>query len=192
MRTIKFSRLSIHVFQACTSPFHKCCIHSCRLVFHIQYVTYHIVIDSFYNDSFCQLQVFDESLVYIYDSDGRQQEQELELTAGRSIAVGLMEQGMPATAVLCVNDMLAIGLIQTMRKNGVQVPEDISVVGFDDIPLAEALVPALTTVRYPAEEIGRLTAMVLLDPMINTMTRTPLTMNLTPELVCRDTVRRIG
>lgn len=135
---------------------------------------------------------FDESLVYIYDSDGRQQEQELELTAGRSIATGMMEQGMPATAVLCVNDMLAIGLIQTMRKNGVQVPEDISVVGFDDIPLAEALVPALTTVRYPAEEIGRLTAMVLLDPMINTMTRTPLTMNLTPELVCRDTVRRIG
>ncbi len=134
---------------------------------------------------------YDEDLICIYNGDDPQHYQEQELAAGSSIARSLIQKGMPATAVLCVNDMLAIGLIQTMLKNGIRVPEDISVVGFDDIPMAEAVVPALTTVRYPAEEIGRLAAMVLLDPMMNTVTRTPLAMHLTPELVTRETVRNL-
>lgn len=64
-------------------------------------------------------------------------------------------------------------------------------VGFDDIPLAEAYTPALTTIRYPAVEMGRLAAMVLLNPIMTGAVNAPLVLNLTPQLIIRDTVARI-
>jgi DNA-binding LacI/PurR family transcriptional regulator len=57
------------------------------------------------------------------------------------------------TAILAATDTLALGLLHAAHKHGVRVPEDLSVVGFDDIPMAAAGVPALTTVRMPVREI---------------------------------------
>lgn len=134
---------------------------------------------------------YDESLIYICAEEKSRQTQDQETHAGRCIGADLIRDGMPATAVLCVNDMLAIGLMNTLLHNGIRIPKDISVVGFDDIPFAEVFVPALTTVRYPAMETGRLAATVLLDPMIHTSEQSPLALNLTPQLVVRDTVRAL-
>ena len=59
------------------------------------------------------------------------------------------------TAVLCANDQVALGLIRALSERGRRVPEDVSVVGFDDIPEAEYFLPPLTTVRQDFGELGR-------------------------------------
>lgn len=111
-----------------------------------------------------------------------------ELSIGRQIAQRFMADGCPATAVLCINDMVAIGLIQTLVQQGIRVPEDVSVMGFDNIPIAGAFLPALSTVHYPAQEIGRLAAIMLMDSIQSGADQTELTMQLTPKLVLRDSV----
>ena len=68
-----------------------------------------------------------------------------------------------ATAVCCTNDMIAIALIDELEERGRRVPEDVSVVGFDDIPMARHRRINLTTVHQPAREMGRLAAEMLLS-----------------------------
>jgi len=58
------------------------------------------------------------------------------------------------TALICANDQMAIGALSHCRQAGLRVPEDVSVVGFDDLPIASLLTPSLTTVRQPARELG--------------------------------------
>jgi DNA-binding LacI/PurR family transcriptional regulator len=69
------------------------------------------------------------------------------------------------TAVLTVNDLVALGAISTCRSQGLRVPDDISIVGFDDIPFAAVAVPPLTTVAQPAYELGSRAAELLLRRM---------------------------
>jgi LacI family transcriptional regulator/LacI family repressor for deo operon, udp, cdd, tsx, nupC, and nupG len=71
-------------------------------------------------------------------------------------------RGEHATAVTCYNDLVAVGLCRALAELGLRVPDDVSVVGFDDIPLAEYLSTPLTTVRVPQAAMGRLAAELLL------------------------------
>ena len=66
----------------------------------------------------------------------------------------LLDANRP-TAVFCGSDFIAIGVMQRVRELGLAVPGDLSIVGFDDMPFAELLAPALTTVRQPIETLGR-------------------------------------
>lgn len=116
----------------------------------------------------------------------------LELEAGCMIAKEFLKVGCPASAIVCINDMLAIGIIRTLMQNGVKVPEDVSVVGFDDIPFASIFMPALTTVHCSAVEMGRLAALMLLDSFENEMQEAPVSMRLAPTLVVRDTVSSLN
>ena len=77
---------------------------------------------------------------------------------------GFLKAG--ATAIICGNDLIAKGVISECNARGLRVPEDISVVGFDDIPMAEVLNPPLTTIRQERNEIGRC-AYVLLNSLIH-------------------------
>ena len=112
----------------------------------------------------------------------------LDLEAGCMIAKEFLRAGCPATAIVCINDMLAIGIIRTLMQSGVRVPEDVSVVGFDDIPFASIFMPALTTVHCSAVEMGRLASLMLLDSFENEMQEAPVSMRLAPTLVVRDSV----
>lgn len=67
------------------------------------------------------------------------------------------------TAVICGNDLLAFGAMLEARKRGIRVPDDLSVAGIDDLEFAAELDPPLTTIRVPAEEIGRRSAEYLID-----------------------------
>ncbi len=67
------------------------------------------------------------------------------------------------TAVICVNDVLAIGALRAAKEMGLKVPEDVSVTGFDDIEIAILADPALTTVHVPHREMGRLAANMLIQ-----------------------------
>jgi LacI family transcriptional regulator len=68
----------------------------------------------------------------------------------------LMAGGASFTAISCANDLLALGALQRLHELGVVVPRDVSVAGFDDIPVAAMTAPSLSTVRLPLREMGRL------------------------------------
>lgn len=67
------------------------------------------------------------------------------------------------TAVFAASDLMAIGALKVLRAAGLQVPQDVALVGFDDIPVASVIDPALTTVRQPIERMGSVAAELLLD-----------------------------
>jgi LacI family transcriptional regulator len=75
------------------------------------------------------------------------------LGAGRA-AIGRVLAAARPTAVVCGNDVLAIGAIQEAQSRGIRVPEELSIAGFDDMEIATVVSPALTTVRLPIAEIG--------------------------------------
>lgn len=78
-----------------------------------------------------------------------------ERDAGYAGVCGLIERGTDFTAVFAHNDLVAAGVMAGLRDAGLRVPDDVSVVGFDDIDLAQELTPRLTTVHVPHEELGR-------------------------------------
>jgi LacI family transcriptional regulator len=73
----------------------------------------------------------------------------------------------PPTAVFACNDLMAFGAIQVIRQNGLSIPKDISIIGYDDIPFAQAMDPSLTTVAQPVPEIAQSTMTSLLRQMKN-------------------------
>ncbi|MFC4776917.1 LacI family DNA-binding transcriptional regulator [Paenibacillus sp. GCM10023252] len=85
---------------------------------------------------------------------------------GREAARRLVDNKTPFTAIFCGNDLMAIGAIQELMSRGLRVPEDISVVGYDDINAAALVTPTLTTVRQPIDLI----AQSLVDLLFNRMT----------------------
>ena len=74
----------------------------------------------------------------------------------------VMQHETPPSAIICGNDVLAAGALIQARRDGVSVPDQVSIVGFDDIGLASVSAPAITTVRVPQIEMGRQAASVLL------------------------------
>jgi len=78
------------------------------------------------------------------------------LAGGQHAARQILASGFKPTAIACVNDVMAIGVLRELRANGLSVPRDVSVTGFDNITLAEYAFPALTTADIPRQEIGRL------------------------------------
>jgi len=85
-----------------------------------------------------------------------------DVDAGYAQAATLLALSPPPTAVFCANDAVALGAMKRLREEGLTVPDDISVVGFDDIEAAALVEPALTTIRVPREAIGALAAEMLL------------------------------
>ncbi len=75
---------------------------------------------------------------------------------GRQGVSRLIESGFAPTAVLCINDYMAIGAMRELRDRGLRIPQDVSVTGFDNIALSEFIYPSLTTVNIPRKRIGRL------------------------------------
>lgn len=85
--------------------------------------------------------------------------------AGSQAAAALLSVFSPPTAVFAVSDTLAIGLIKGFRRAGRRVPDDVAVVGFDDVPIAEVFEPALTTVSQPMLALGAAAVEMLLAKM---------------------------
>ncbi len=78
------------------------------------------------------------------------------LEGGRQAARQLLATGYDPTAIICVNDVTAVGVLRELRERGIRVPEDMSVTGFDNVKLSEFCHPALTTVHIPREQIGHI------------------------------------
>jgi len=85
------------------------------------------------------------------------------LLGGRDSIKKLLSLASPPTAVFCSNDYIAFGAIKGAREMGLSLPKDLSIVGFDDMQTASYMVPALTTIRQPAKEMGQRAAKLLLQ-----------------------------
>ncbi|HEX2911526.1 MAG TPA: LacI family DNA-binding transcriptional regulator [Chloroflexia bacterium] len=81
---------------------------------------------------------------------------DLSVGGGEKAAEEFLRRKLDCTAVFCVNDSTALGFIKVMAQNGLRVPQDLSVIGFDDIPAADYIWPPLTTVRTNAPKLGQI------------------------------------
>ena len=102
---------------------------------------------------------------------------------GGSHLLGLAQ---PPTAIFASNDITAMGVIEAARAYGLQVPRDLSVIGFDDIPMAALLSPKLTTMRQPLQKMGESATQMLLD-LLNNPDRIPESIIFPTELILRET-----
>jgi LacI family transcriptional regulator len=82
---------------------------------------------------------------------------------GYAGASALLDLAVPPTAIFASNDVMAMGAMDAVRNLGLRVPDDISIVGFDDIPQASLIRPAMTTINQPLEKMGRVATQMLLD-----------------------------
>jgi len=96
----------------------------------------------------------------------------------------LLDRGVTFTAVFCANDQTAYGARLALYRRGLRVPEDVSLVGFDDVPTSQYLTPPLTTVRQPIYDIGRQAA----DAIMQLIRKESVTRNAVPlSLIVRET-----
>jgi LacI family transcriptional regulator len=110
---------------------------------------------------------------------------------GERCAEELLARGQPFSAIVCANDRLAVGAIAALRRHGSGCPEDVSVTGYNDMPLADRLSPALTTVRVQHHKGGRESAELIVELMRGSHAG-PRHIVLPVEIVIRGSTRRIG
>ena len=107
---------------------------------------------------------------------------------GARAVARLLERAPEVSAIFFANDQMAAGGMRTLRERGREVPDDVSVVGFDDVFLAQYLTPTLTTVRQPLVEMGRAAASLLLARLGHEVKE--VLHRFDPELVERQSVTR--
>ena len=90
------------------------------------------------------------------------------------------------TAVFCANDLLALGVMRGLNKRGLRIPEDMALVGYDDIDFAEVLSPALTSIRQPKYELGRAATELLLEEVRHPAKHKHRQIIYQPELIVRE------
>ena len=122
------------------------------------------------------LPVHDE---YVWPSD-------LKLQSGQAIAQEFLRLEKRPSAIVSVNDMTSLGFIDGCKKSGLSVPEDLSIISFDDIPLASLHDNQLTTVSQHAEEMGHIAADLMLNRLRNPNSQ-PERIILKPQLIERKT-----
>lgn len=107
---------------------------------------------------------------------------------GMLAAKHLLASGVPFSAVFASNDQTAFGVRLALFTQGIRVPEDVSIVGFDDLPVSSYMVPPLTTVKQPVYEMGRIAAQALM----NMIAGRPVAFSLPrPEIVIRGSTRAL-
>jgi LacI family transcriptional regulator len=89
--------------------------------------------------------------------------EDLTVAEGTAALGPLLDEGN-VTAVMCVNDLLALGALVAIKERGLVVPDDVALVGYDDADFAQALNPPLTTVRQPSLAMGAAAAELLIKP----------------------------
>ena len=98
----------------------------------------------------------------------------------------LLARRVPFTALFCFNDGTAMGAMRALEEEGMRVPEDVSVIGFDDVISASYIRPSLTTVRQPLFEMGMRGAQVLLQRIADPQLSVPSEILFEPELMIRE------
>ncbi|MBB5139720.1 LacI family transcriptional regulator [Thermocatellispora tengchongensis] len=108
--------------------------------------------------------------------------------AGQQAAEKLLAEGLP-DAVFCANDLLALGVLRGLMHAGVRVPDDVALVGYDDIDFASASAVTLTSIRQPTHRLGQVATELLLDECDNPGSHAHQQIMFQPELIVRESTR---
>jgi DNA-binding LacI/PurR family transcriptional regulator len=108
------------------------------------------------------------------------------VSSGYQIALDWIQSGRLPTAVFAADDYMALGVMDALKNEGLRIPRDISIVGFDDQVLSSEFRPMLTTVRQPAEQVGRHGVDLLLKSISGNASKRNMTVMLEPELIVRE------
>lgn len=113
---------------------------------------------------------------------------------GTDATNNLIEEGLPFDAIFCGNDMIAIGAMKALKASNIKVPDDVGVMGFDDIYMASMVEPELTTVKQPNYEMGYRATQLLIQAIETDQEESGVQENiiLNTELVIRDSTRKEG
>lgn len=114
-----------------------------------------------------------------------------EYNIGAILAKKMLEQKKDYTAVIALNDLIACGIIAGLKQQNVRVPEDISVIGFDDIPNAVMISPQLTTIRLSGHLIGQRATQLIINSFEAQENLNSVTLSIMPELIIRESVQSI-
>ena len=133
----------------------------------------------------------EEDIVSLFDEE-ESEDSLYEFEAGKLLAQELLRRNKRYTAVIAVNDMVACGLIYQFQRAGLRLPEDISVIGFDNITYGSIVVPNLTTVDTSAHILGQKAVELLTQSAQATLSQDNLVITVPPRLVVRDSVQRLS
>ena len=117
---------------------------------------------------------------------------EYSFESGMQCTRALMSNPSPPTAIFASNDEMAVGVINAAQDMGLHVPGDLSVAGFDDSILASRIVPSLTTIRRPVQEMASLATSKLIASIDGRLDDANAPIMLVPQLVTRNSTRAIG
>jgi LacI family transcriptional regulator len=108
----------------------------------------------------------------------------MSVAKGEDIVQEFIDSKIDATAVLCANDLVAIGILRRLSQSKIEVPRELSVIGYDDIFFASMVSPSLTSIRQPQYELGVAGAQLLLEELSD-RSHAPREVRFSPELVIR-------
>lgn len=133
---------------------------------------------------------FSQDLVYVLEREKEVENGTYEFTSGMDLAAKCIESKNRPTAVFAVNDITAMGIIHGLISRGIKIPDDISIIGFDNIEFSAMSNPPLTTIDQPAFETGRLACKTLIECM-NEKESNYISIKLEPTLIERKSVKKI-
>jgi LacI family transcriptional regulator len=125
--------------------------------------------------------------IYFSENEGYEPEHGYE-----GVMNHLKKYGKNFTAVFCINDWSAIGAMQALRELGLSIPEDVSIIGFDNAPYSEFLYPPLTTIHQPRWEMGQTAAQLLIERILGTGPKIHRNVVLPTKIVERASVKNIS
>ncbi len=115
-----------------------------------------------------------------------------QVEKGREGLLALIEQGMPVTAVITDNDSTALGVLKACQEQGIKVPDELSVVGFDNVEISEHVSPPLTTIHIHKRRMGEIAARRLHELMTGVDDDVPMRITLGTELIVRQSVKKLN
>ena len=133
---------------------------------------------------------FSDDYVYVVEVEKEVENGTFEFESGLDIARRCIASKDRPTAIFGVNDMTAMGIMHGLINSGVKVPEDISVIGFDNIEFSAMVNPALTTINQPSFETGKLACRILIDSFVESENNY-ISLKLEPSLIERKSVRNL-
>jgi len=113
-----------------------------------------------------------------------------ECAGGQQAFESILSKGALPSAIFVCNDMMAMGVLNSASRHGISIPDDLSIIGYDDIKIAQFFTPSLTTIHQPKFNLGRKAFDTLLDK-IQSNRETDLQIQLEPTLVERDSVKQM-
>jgi DNA-binding LacI/PurR family transcriptional regulator len=120
-----------------------------------------------------------------------QRSEDWSLDQGYKAAKLLLAQQSNLTAIFCQNDWLALGAYRAIREHNLRIPDDISVIGYDNVPVCLYVSPPLSSVQQPKATLGKLLAQLLINAVEQGVTDSQ-TMLLRAELIVRDSVSSVS